>query len=221
MRVGIQGCAVYLCSRLDLQGQVLDAQVGDLGQQRPGLVGVLIDPGLALGEELGAAALDHVAEEGPGGAAEADERDAAGELAARDGDGLVDVAELPGDVDVARQQLAVLGVGRGGQRVREGRALLVHHLDLHAHGLRDDQDVREDDGGVQQPGVALDGLQGQRRGHLRVAAALEEVARALGLVVLGEVAAGWEGGGGHVVSHSELRIGDGLRGGGGTAEEVV
>jgi hypothetical protein len=72
------------------------------------------------------------------------------------------------------------------------RALLVHHLNLHAHGLRDDEDVGEDNGRVQQAGEALDRLQGQRRGDLGVAAALEEVAGALGFVVFGEVAAGYE-----------------------------
>lgn len=71
-------------------------------------------------------------------------------------------------------------------------ALLVDHLDRHAHGLGDDEDVGEDDGGVDQAGVALNGLEGQGRGDLGVAADFKEVTPAFGFMVLGEVAAGCE-----------------------------
>lgn len=171
---------------------MIDTYICNLGQQPLGLLRMPVDPSLALGEQLGAAALHHVAEEGPGGAAEADERDSAGQLRPRQGNGLVDVAEPVSDVDGLLQDSPVLGVGGGLEGVGKVRALLVHHLNLHAHGLGNDEDVGEDDGGVEQAGIPFDGLQRQRRRHLGVAAALEEVAGPLGLVVLGEVAAGWQ-----------------------------
>lgn len=90
--------------------------------------------------------------------------------------------------------------------VREVRALLVDHLDDHAHGLRNDEDVREDDSGVEKPSEALNGLQGQCRGDFRVAAAFEEIAAALGLVILGEVATGWCMGG-QVISQRSRIVG--------------
>ena len=176
---------------LNLQRQVLDADLGNLLEDLLGLLGVAVDPALRLGEELRAAALDHVAEEGPRGAAEADQRNAAGQLVPRHGDGLVDVVELARDVDLLVEDLAVLRVLGGLEGLGEVGALLVDHLDRHAHGLGDHEDVGEDDGGVDQAGESVDGLEGDLRGDLRVAAAGEEVAVALGLMVFGEVPAGW------------------------------
>lgn len=170
---------------------MIDADLSDLLQQRLGLLRVLVDPRLALHKQLRAAALDHVAQQRPRRAAEAKQRHATLQLAAGEGDGLVDIAQLVGHVDGAVHDLLVLLVIGALEGFREVRALLVDHLDDHTHGLGDDEDVGEDDGGVDEAGKALDGLQGQRRGDLWVAAALEEVAVALGLVVLREVSAGW------------------------------
>lgn len=181
----------HLGAGLDLQREVLDTDLGNLLQERLGLLGVAVDPRLALHEELGAAALDHVAEERPGGAAESDEGHAAGELLAGEGDCLVDVVELGGNVDVLGQDLFVLPVGRRLERLGEVGALLVDHLDRHTEGLGHDEDVGEDDGGVEEAGEAFNGLQGQGAGDLGVTAAGEEVAGTLGFVVLGEVAAGF------------------------------
>lgn len=170
---------------------MVDTELRDLLQQRLCVLGVLEDPRLDLLKQLGAAALDHVAQQRPGGAAEANQRYPAPQLLPRQRDGLVDVVQLLGDVDVALQDLLVLLVVGRPERGREVRALLVHHLDDHAHGLRYHEDVGEDDGRVEEAGEALDRLQGQGGGDLRVAAALEEVTVALGLVVLGEVSAGF------------------------------
>jgi hypothetical protein len=71
------------------------------------------------------------------------------------------------------------------------RTLLVDHLDGHAHSLGDDENVGEDDGSVEETGVALDGLEGDCRSDLGVTAAFEEVSVAFGFVVLGQVATGW------------------------------
>jgi hypothetical protein len=56
--------------------------------------------------------------------------------------------------------------------------------------LGNDEDVGEDDGGVDEAGVALDGLEGEGGGDFGGAAAGEEVVAALGLVVLRKVASG-------------------------------
>jgi hypothetical protein len=178
-----------LRARDDLAREILDAELRDDLEQLLGLVRVPVQPRLGLAEDLGPAALDHVAEEGPGRAAEADERDAAAQFFARQRDGLVDVVELFFDVVLVRGQVVVLGVGGRGERVREGGAFFGQHLHRHAHGLRDDEDVAEDDGGVDEVGVAVDRLEGQGRRDFRGAAAGEEVVRAFGVVVFGEVAA--------------------------------
>lgn len=157
------------------------------------MLGVLVDPCLALYEQLRAATLDHVAQQRPRRAAEAKQRDPALEFPPRQCNGLVHVVQLLGHIDVPVHDLLVLLVVRRLERLREVRALLVHHLDHHAHGLRYHEDVGEDDGGIEKAGEAFNGLQGNRRGDFGVAAALEEVAGALGFVVFGEVTAGWEG----------------------------
>jgi hypothetical protein len=180
-----------LRARDDLSGEVLDAQAGNDVQQRLGLGTILVQPRLGVPERLAAPALDHVAQQRPGRAAEPDERDPALELLARQRDGLVDVVELGGHVDRLRDEASILGVGGRGERVREGRAFFRDHLDRHAHGLRDDEDVAEDDGRVDQVRVPVDRLQRERGRHLRRPAAGEEVVVAFRLVVFGEVAPGW------------------------------
>ena len=58
------------------------------------------------------------------------------------------VPALPEDVDVLGEDLLVLAVVGGLQGFGEMGPFLVDHLDDHAQGLRHDEDVREDDGGV-------------------------------------------------------------------------
>jgi hypothetical protein len=70
-------------------------------------------------------------------------------------------------------------------------SLLVDHLDDHTHGLRDDQNVGEDDGGIDKAFITFDGLESQGRGDLGCAAAFEEVTASLCFVVLREVAASY------------------------------
>jgi len=57
--------------------------------------------------------------------------------------------------------------------------------------LRYDEDVGEDDGGVDEALIALDGLEGERRGNFGAAAALKEVVLSFRLVVLGQIATGY------------------------------
>jgi hypothetical protein len=171
---------------------MVHAGIGNLGQQLLRLLGILVNPSLDLSKQLRAAALNHVAEKRPGRTAESNQWHSARQLLPRQSNGLVDVVELGGHVELSVEDLFVLSVGWGLERVREVRSLLVHHLDLHAQGLGDDEDVGEDDGSVQQALESLDWLQRQGGGDLGVSAALKEVARALGFMILGQVATSWE-----------------------------
>lgn len=40
------------------------------------------------------------------------------------------------------------------------RSFFVEHYDFHTHCLRDNEDVREDDGGIYDSSEAFDGLEG-------------------------------------------------------------
>lgn len=163
---------------------MVHTNIGNLGQQLLRFLRVLVNPSLDLSKQLRAAALNHVAEKRPRRTTEANQRHSARQLLPRQGNGLVDVVELSSHIDLSAENLFVLSVERVLERVREVRSLLVHHLDLHAHGLRDDEDVGEDDGGVQQALESLDRLQRQGGGDLGVSAAFEEVARAFGFMIL-------------------------------------
>lgn len=163
---------------------MIHTDIGNLGQQLLRFLRILVDPSLHLSKQLRAAALNHVAEKRPRSTTEANQRHPARQLLPRKRNGLVDVVELGSDVDLAAENLFVLSIKRVLERVREVRSLLVHHLDLHAHGLGDDEDVGEDDGGVHQALEPLDRLQRQGGGDLGVSAALEEVARAFGFMIL-------------------------------------
>ena len=180
---------IYLSTRNDLQGKVFNTELCDLLKQLLALLGVLENPGLDLLEHLGTTSLNHVTEQGPGSATEAVQRHAAIELLSGHSDGLVNVVQSLLDIDVSFHYLLVLLVVRRHEGVGEMGALLVDHNDLHAHGLRNDEDVGEDNGAINEAGVTINGLQGQSRGNLGRATALEEVVGALGLVVLGQVAA--------------------------------
>jgi hypothetical protein len=167
---------VYLSTSTDLQGKVFNTELSNLLKQLLALFGVLEDPCLDLLEHLGATSLNHVTEQGPGSATEAVQRHTAIELLSGHSDGLVNVIQV----------LLVVG---GHERVGEMGALLVNHDDLHAHGLRNDEDVGEDDGAIDEAGVTINRLQSQGRGNLGRTTALEEVVGAFGLVVFGQVAA--------------------------------
>lgn len=166
---------------------MFNANIRNLVQQLLRLLRIAVNPLLALRKELSTSALDHVAEQRPGRAAEANQRHAPGQLLPGERDGLVHVPELGLDVHFPAHHLAVLAVAGVLERVWKVRALLLQHLDDHSHGLGDHEDVGEDDGGVEEAGVALDGLEGDCRSDLGIAADLEEVAVAFGFVVLGEI----------------------------------
>ena len=120
-------------------------------------------------ERLAGAAFDHVRHERPRGATKADEGDAPGETGAREGDGVVHVLQPVADT-VCVQLCHVCG---DVERLREDGAGV--HEDLHAEGLRDDEDVGEDDGGINQAWIMIDGLEGDLCRELWVLAELEKV----------------------------------------------
>lgn len=169
---------------------MIHTDVSNLGQKLLRLLGILVDPCLDLREQLSAATLDHIAEQGPRSTTESNQRHLALELLARQGDGIVYVAELSRNVDVLGKHLAILSVVGVLERVGEVRALLINHLDSHAHGLRDNKNVGEDDSGIDQACKTADGLEGDFCCNFGVTATFEEVSFTLGFVVLGEVAAG-------------------------------
>jgi hypothetical protein len=58
--------------------------------------------------------------------------------------------------------------------------------------LRDDENIGEDNGSIDEPCEPLDRLKGDRRGDLGIAAALEEITVSFGFVVLWKVATSCE-----------------------------
>lgn len=166
---------------------MLDTYVRDLVKELFGFLGIFVNPGLALSEQLCATPFHHVAEQGPGRTAEANQGHSPLQLLARQGDGLVYIFKLVGNLDIPPHDLAILAVLGVLQRVREVRPFLVHHLYIHTHGLRDDKNVRKYDSGIEKTSIALDGLESDRGCDFGVAAAFEKVTVALCLVVLGEI----------------------------------
>ena len=138
-----------LRARLDLQGQVLHAQVCYLLEQFHALRWVFVYPPLDLLEDLAPTTFGHVAEEREWGAAEPEQWHSAIQFLPRESDGLVHIVQLHRDIDVPGHYLLVLAIVGAREWVWEVRALLIDHLDRHTHGLWDHQYVGEDDGRVE------------------------------------------------------------------------
>ena len=197
----------------NLQSKVFNTELCDLLKQLLALRGILEDPALHLLEDLAAAALNHVAQQCEGRTAEAVQRHSAVELLPSERDGLVDVVQALLHIHLSFHDLCVLGIFRVHEWVGEMRALAVQHNDLHSHGLGNNQDVGEDDGGIDQALEAVNRLQSEVGCNFGVAAAFEEVLLALFLVVFGQVAAG-------LTHHPAWRAFDGLTASG-AEEEVI
>jgi hypothetical protein len=171
---------------------MFDTNISNLGQKLLCLFGVLVDPCLDLRKQLCASALDHITEQRPRGTTESNQRHLAIELLACQCDGIINVAELSSNIDILGENLAVLSVIGSLEWAGEVWALLVNHFDSHAHGLRNDQNIGKDDGGIDEACESADGLKGDFCCNFRVAAAFEKVSVALGFVVLGEVTASYQ-----------------------------
>ena len=125
--------------------QEVDAHVRDTLEEGLRLLWVLEQPRLRFLKRLAPSSFNHVREQRPWRAAEADEGDLAVESVPRLRDRLEDVSQLLLDIDLTMQLRDILGciewVWKAGTRV---------HQHLHAHRLRDDQDVAEYNGGVDE-----------------------------------------------------------------------
>ena len=133
------------------------------------MVRVLEEPRFRFLEGLARSSLDHVRHERPGRTAETNERNAASEAFAGQGDGVVHILK-PFFHTIGLQ---ILHVFRDIERFREDGAGV--HEYLHAHGLRDDEDVREDNGSIDQVWITIDGLQCDLCCELWILAYLEEL----------------------------------------------
>src|SRR5205085_3728472 len=129
---------------LDLRVEV--AREGARDGRHHGVPGarVRVHQTLRVDVVLRAAALADVGGEREGRAAEAYERDVGPKLAPRDAYGFVDVSEGTHVPDLA-QALHVLALADG--VVYDG-AFALREFEVEAHRLDDEEDVREDDGGV-------------------------------------------------------------------------
>ena len=162
---------------------MLHAYCGESLQKLRGRLGKAIDPLFNLGKQLAPSAFDHVAEQRPGRATEANQWHPPLKSHSREGDCLIDVIEVLRKVHRAVHNPEIPSIRRG-QRGGEMRSLLIDHLHRHPHRLWDDQDIREDDGGIDESSIAIDGLQRQCACYLRCSTALEEVPLPFHLVIL-------------------------------------
>jgi hypothetical protein len=129
----------HLSTGIDLADKVVDADICDTREKRLTLLRILEQPSFGLLERLGSTALDHVREQGPRCAAEANKWDLATEPMPGACDGVKDVAEFLVHVDVLAKTGDICG------RVeRSGEERCRVHDNLHAHGLRDNEDVAKD-----------------------------------------------------------------------------
>lgn len=171
---------------------MFDANIRNLVQQLLRLLGVFVDPSLAVLEQLRATTFNHVAEQGPWRSAETNQRHSACQLLPCQGDTLVNVAQFLGNVNTAVHYLPILLVLWGSQRIGEVRSLAFQHFNNHAHGLGNDEDVGEDNGGVDEAGKPIDWLQGQGGSNFGIAAAFEKVTTIFDFMVFGKIASGYE-----------------------------
>src|SRR5262249_46038747 len=153
---------------VDLHLEVRDEGAGELVEEDVGEEGLLEEEPLDEDEAPRAAPLDHVGGEGEGGAGESDGGDAVveGGAGAADGPG-----EKAGALDGVRHH-ELVDVGGGAEGRREV-GTLVAELQLHAHALDGDEDVGEDDGGIDPE--APDGLDGDLGGQVGRLAEGEEL----------------------------------------------
>jgi hypothetical protein len=185
-RVGGDAGETHLCTSSHLHGKVLCRDLCDLLQDRLCALRLLVQPSLALLPRLAPTSLDHVSKQRPRTRAEPNERDSAVERLASEGNRRKDVLELLEHVRLVIQD-PLLRIRNVQQRLREVGPDSAEHLDLHAHRLGYDEDVAEDDGGVQEAIVAADGLHRDLAGQLGGAADVEERVFLADGLELGEV----------------------------------
>ena len=134
-----------LRTRGDLGIEVGAGRVGEDREQSAEFARLAVQEALDRPEGLAAAALDHVGRHRPRAARKADQGYAAAELAPHEPHRVHDVAQLALRVGHAEPS----DVGRGLYRTRDARSLARFELETEVHRVRDRQDVREEDRGVE------------------------------------------------------------------------
>ena len=127
---------------------------------------------LGAPEVLAAAAFDHVGRKRPRAAGKADQRRPAVQFAPDQGHGVHHVAEVVARID-GRQRFHVRGAADG---FAESGPFAFGEMESKIHGVGNGQDVGEKNRRVE--GVALQRLQGDFTGELRIPAQAHEVAGA-------------------------------------------
>lgn len=174
-----------------------------------------VQPSFDLFPCLAPPALDHVPKERPRARTKPNQGDPPLQQSSRHRNRSKDIFQLLKDVRLAVQDplLGVLGVEK---RFREMRAHPAEELHLHSHRLRDDKDVGEDDGGVEETVVPPDGLHREFGSEFGRTTNGEERVLLPDDLELGEVATG-------LTHYPDGRVGEGERGfvGGGLEEQVI
>ena len=157
-----------LGARFDLRHDEGADHLGQAVAQPVPRLGVAVHQRLGPGEVARGPALDGVRRQRERRAGEADERDAAVELPSRHRNRVQHVAE-----PFARlEQPEPFDVSFGPERLLDPRAFAFDEVERQAHRFEGQQQVREDDGGVDVDGV--DRLQGDAGGQLGRPTELEE-----------------------------------------------
>ena len=126
-----------------LEAAVVFENLDDLVEEQTPGEGVAIHHGLGVDVVFGAAALDHVAGEGEGCAAEADDAEAVFEVSGDLLDGASDVGEIVCAVGAEGAY-----VFRGADGMMDDGTFACLELERQSHGLQREQEVGKDDGGI-------------------------------------------------------------------------
>lgn len=162
----------YLCPRADLTDQVIHTHVRDAIQKCLGFFRISEEPCFGLLQQLAPSTLDHICHQCPWRTYKTNKWHLAVERMSGLCDSLVDVAKFLVHVYMLLEPFNVLGRV---ERVGKGRGGI--HLNDKTHGLRDDEDVRENDRSIEKTGVSPDRLHGDLRSQPRSATDLKEFVR--------------------------------------------
>ena len=154
----------------DLRVQIQNRRLGEKIEQAMQFPRRFVHHSLDLAEGLAAAAFDHVRSHGPRAAREADQGHPPAQFAAHQGDRVDHVLEFPPGVGHDEP----IDVGRRADRVLEPGTFAGLEFQPQVHRMRNRENVREQDGGIERKSV--DGLQGDLARDLGVGAHLEKAA---------------------------------------------
>lgn len=171
-------------SGVDLEGEMFDDGVGEFFEETVEEGGIGVEEVFGGSELGGAAALQHEIGESPWGAGETEECGVGAELSAEESERLRDVKEAFAEIG-GIEAIDVGGGAEGG--IHFDAAAITESVSL-AEGFRDDEDIAEEDSGVEVE--AMDGLEGDLCGEFRGADEFEEGVLLFERAVFGEGAAG-------------------------------